>query len=185
MFRPACSRIVDVRVLLHGLEVGRVRIRHDMAFALLELRPADGCVRGDREDEVVDLRLAAPVFRERLVADDRVLLVLDERERAGADRLLVDLLRRAGLQHGVGIFLRLNARPLHGEVGQERSLRLIEREADGVVVDLLDRFQQLGHAHVAEIGVVRARDLEERVVFLPLTLEHEHDVVGVQRCGSA
>ena len=68
----------DVRVLLHRLEVGRVRIRHDLALALLELGPADGSVRRDGEDEVVDLGLAVPVVGEGLVADDRVLLVADE-----------------------------------------------------------------------------------------------------------
>ena len=184
MFRPGCSRTCDVRVLLHGLEVGRVRIRHHVAFALLELRPADRCVRSDGEHEVVDLRLAVPVLRERLVADDGVLLVLDEGERTGADRLLVDLLGRAGLQHGVGIFLRLDRRAHSmARFDEERRLGLVERDLDRVIIDLLDRLQQLGHAHVAEIGVVRARDLEVRVVLLPLTLEHEHDVVGVHVAG--
>ena len=154
---------LDVRVLLHGLEVGRVRIRHHVAFALLELRPADRGVRRDREDEVVDLGLAAPVFRERLVADDRVLLVLHQRR---TDRVPIG---SWSIFSGVPAFSMASAysfdwTPAHcmARFGEERRLRLVERDLDRVVVDLLDRLQQLGHAHVAEIGVVRARHLEER-----------------------
>ena len=68
----------DVRILVDRVEVGRIRIGHDVAFALLQLRPAHRGVRRDRVDEVVDLRLAAPELRERLVTDDGVLLVLHE-----------------------------------------------------------------------------------------------------------
>ena len=151
-----------------------------MALALLQLRPAHRGVRRDGEHEIVDLRLAAPVLRERLVADDRVLLVLHEVERPGADRLLVDLLGRAGLEHRVGVFLRLHARIFHREVRQERRFRLVERDAHRVVVDLLDRLDELRHPHVVVVRMVGARHLEVRVVFLPLALEHEDHVVGVE-----
>jgi hypothetical protein len=130
--------------------------------------------------EVVDLCLAAPELRKRLVADDRVLLVLDEVERTGADRLLVDLLGRARLEHCVGVLLRLHAGILHREVGEKRRLGVVERDAHRVVVDALDRLQQLGHAHVVEVRVVRTRHLEVRVVLLPLPLDHEDHVVGVE-----
>ena len=69
-----------------------------MAFAGLELGVAHRRVGRDREDQVVDLRLPALVVLVGLVADDRVLLVGDEVERPGADRLLVDLLGRARLE---------------------------------------------------------------------------------------
>jgi hypothetical protein len=91
---------LHVRVLADRVQVGRVRVRHDVALALLQLGPAHRRVGRDREHQVVDLGLAAPVLREGLEADDRVLLVLHQVERAGADRVLVDLLGRAGLQHG-------------------------------------------------------------------------------------
>jgi hypothetical protein len=48
------------------------------------------------------------------------------------------------------------------------------------IADLLDGFEELRHPHVVEIGVVRARHLEEGVVFLPLPLDGEDDVVGVE-----
>ncbi len=151
-----------------------------MALTLLQLRPAHRGVRRDREDQVVDLRLAAPELRERLVADDRVLDVSVEIERAGADRLLVDLLGRSGLEHRVGVLLRLHARVFHREVGQERRLGLFERDAHRVVVDLLDGLQQLRHAHVVEVRMVGARHLEVRVRLLPLPLDREDHVVGVE-----
>jgi hypothetical protein len=63
---------------------------------------------------------------------------LHEVERPGADRLLVDLLGRAGFQHRVGIFLRLDAGIFHREVGEERRFRLVEGDLDRIVVHLLD-----------------------------------------------
>ena len=46
-----------------------------------------GRIGGDREDQIVDLLLAPEVVRIGLVADGRIQLVVDEVERAGADRL--------------------------------------------------------------------------------------------------
>src|SRR3546814_7831219 len=88
---------------LHRLEIGRVRVRQHVAFAGLQLLIAHAGIRRDGEDQVVDRGLAFPVVRVRLVADHRVLLVGDELERPGADRLEVDLLRRAGFHHLVGV----------------------------------------------------------------------------------
>ena len=170
----------DVLVLADRVEVGRVGVRHHMAFTLLQLGPAHRGVRRDREDEVVDLRLAAPELRERLVADDRVLDVAVQVERAGADRFLVDLLGSSRLEHRIGVLLRLHAGIFHREIRQERRLGLLERDPDRVVVDLLHRLQQLGHAHVVEVRVVRARDLEIGIGFLPLALDREDHVVRIE-----
>ena len=67
----------DVAVLAHGVQVGGVGVGHDMALTLLQLGPADRCVRGDGEDQVVDLGFAGPVLGEGLVANDGVFLVLN------------------------------------------------------------------------------------------------------------
>ena len=158
--RPGCSSTCDLRILADRIEVGRVRVRHHLALALLQLGPAHRGVGRDREHEVVDLRLAGPVLRERLVADDRVLLVPDEIVRPGADRLLVDLLRRAGLQHRVGV--SFDCMPAYSIARSDRNgasafLSVIRHR---VVVDLLDPLQELRQPHVVEVRVVRARHLE-------------------------
>ncbi len=80
---------------LEVLDVGCVRIRHDLAFAGLQLLRANRCVWRDREDEIVDLFLALEVGFIRLVADDCVGLVSDEGERTSAERLLVHLFHLA------------------------------------------------------------------------------------------
>ena len=163
MLRPGCSSTVTFgsrRIASRSAGVGR-----------------------DGEHDVVELRLALPVVREGAIADHRVLLVLQQIEGTRADRLLVDLLGRAGLQHGVGVVLRLDRGERHGEVGQERRLGRGQRELDRVVVDPLDGCQQLRQPHVVEVGVVAAGHLEERVVLLPLPLEGEDHVVRVEVAG--
>src|SRR5258707_2678167 len=95
---------LNARGPAHGVEIGRIRIGHDMTFALLQLGPAHRRVRRYREDEIIDLRLAVPVIGKRPVADDGVLLVLEEIIRTRPDRLLIDFLRGAGLEHRVGVF---------------------------------------------------------------------------------
>src|ERR1700682_2456649 len=49
-----------------------------------------------------------------------------------------------------------------------------------MVVRLLDRFGQSRHFHVAEVILLAARNLEIRVVRLPLPVEREQNVVGVE-----
>ena len=51
---------LDVGVLAHRFEIGRVRRDHDLALIRLELGIARGRVGRDGIDEIVDLRLAAP-----------------------------------------------------------------------------------------------------------------------------
>ncbi len=68
---------------------------------------------------------------------------------------------------------------MHRQVRQERRLGGVQHDLDGVVIDLVHRLEQLGHAHVAKVGVVGTGDLEVGVVLFPLALEHEQDVVGV------
>jgi len=91
--------------------------------------------------------------------------------------------RRA--RHGVGIFLRLDAGIFHGEVREERRFGAIERDAHGIIVDLLHRLEQFRQAHIVEIGMIGTRHLEIGIVVLPLPLDRKHDVVGVENRGSA
>ena len=69
----------QVRIGLQVGDIGRIGVRHDIAFAGLQLLRAHGGIGGDGEDQVVDRLLAAPVVRVGLVADDGILLVVDER----------------------------------------------------------------------------------------------------------
>ena len=154
-----------------------------MAFAFLQLGPAHRSVRRDGKHQVIDLGLAGVVLGEGLVTDDGVFLVLDQHERAGTDGLLVNLLGCAGLEHGVGVFLGLHAGVFHGPAGQERCVRLVQGDLDGQVVDFFDRLDQLVHAHVVEVRVVGAGDLEVRMGVFPLTLDGKDDVVRVHVAG--
>ena len=145
-----------------------------------ELGVAGGRVGGDGEDEVVDQRLFAVIVLVRLVADDGILLIGDERERAGADRRLVELLGRPLLEQEVGVFGRADRHEVHRQIGEDGDVRRLELHDDGVVVLLLDRIEQLRHVHVVEIVILAARDLVIGVVGLPLPVDREQDVVGVE-----
>ena len=122
MFRPSCSADLEVGVGLQAGDVGRRRIRHDIAFAGLQLLRAHGGVGRDGEDQVVDLLPAAEIAVPGRVADDRVELVVDELERTGADRLLREQLLGAGGLELIGIFLRDDRGEVHAKVRQERRL---------------------------------------------------------------
>ena len=152
-----------------------------MAFAGLQLLRADGSIRGDRENQIVDLFLALEIGFVRLVADDGIRLVGDEGERAGAERLLVELRHLAVGGKLVGIFLGDDRGEVHGQVGEERRFGMIEGKLDGEVIDLLDRLDQLGKAHAGGVFVRAALDiLVPRIVSLELALEREDDVVGIE-----
>ena len=170
-------------VLTHRRYIGRRRIGDQVALAGLQLGITHRGIGRDREDQRVDLDFALIEGRVGLVTDHRVFLVALELERAGADRFLVDLLGRAGLQHGVGIFLGFDRGEIHRHVGQEWRLRAVEYEAHRVFVHLLDRLQGGRHVHVVEVGVVVASHLEIGVVGLPLALEAEDHVVGIEVVG--
>ena len=107
----------------------------------------------------------------------------DQLERPGADRLLVDQLGLALLQQRIGVFLRLDRGEVHRQVGQERRLRRGQREAHRVGVEHVDRCQQLVEAHVVEVVVAAAGHLVVRVGVLPLPLEREQHVLGVEVAG--
>ena len=180
MFRPSCcSRLTSGSAFIAG-DVGRVRVGHDLAFAGLQLLVAHRGIGRDREHQIVDRCLAAPVVGVGLVADHRVLLVVDELERPGADRLEVELLGRAGLHHLVGVLRRHDRGEVHRDVGDERRLRRRSVNLTVMVVDLLDRLEQVAHVHAGEVFVRAARDLVVGMVRVELPLEREHHVVGVE-----
>ena len=172
------------RVLFHLGDVGRPRIAVDVALARLQLGVARRRVGRDGEDEIVDQRLLAEIMiRVLLEADHRILLIGDEIERAGADRRLVELLRRALLQQEVGVFGRADRHEVHREIGEDGDVRLLQLDDDGVVVGLGHRVERRRHVHVVEVVVLAARHLEVGVVFLPLTVDREQHVVGVEIAG--
>ena len=84
----------NIRIFCHRFQIGGVRIRHDMALTGFQLLIANGRVRGDGGiDQIIDGGFSGPVIRMGLVTDDRILLVSNQLERSGADRLLVDYRR--------------------------------------------------------------------------------------------
>ena len=138
---PAPSSVSFGSALIAGRSArfGNGMIWHSSARSLAI---ADRRILGDREDQVVDLRLAAPIVRVGLVADHRVLLVLDEDR---TDRCRPAPGRSApacrAFCERVGIFLGQDRGQVHREIGQERRLRRGQRELHRVVVDLLDALQ--------------------------------------------
>ena len=154
-----------------------------MAFAGLQLGIAGGRVGSDGEDEVVDQRLLAVIVLVRLVADHRVLLVGDERERTGADRRLIELLGRSLFEQEVGVFLRADRHEVHRQIGEDGDVRRLELHDDSVVVGLLDRIEKGRHVHVAEVVIFAARHLGVGMVWLPLAVDRPQHVVGVEIAG--
>ncbi len=121
MLRPGCSStwtFASLRIASTSAGFGYGMTWHSPFWSLASARG----IRRDGEDQVVEGGLAGIVLREGAVPDDRVLLVLQQVERPGADRLLVELVRRAGLHHRVGVFLRLDRGEGHGQVSEEGRL---------------------------------------------------------------
>ena len=145
-----------------------------MAFASFELGVTRCWVGRDGEYEVIDQRLLAVIVLVRLVADDGILLIGDERERAGPDRRLVELLGRPLLEQEVGVFLRADRHEVHRQVGEDGDIRLFQLHDDGVIVGFLDRIEQLRHIHVVEIVIFAARDFVIRIVRLPLAVDRNN-----------
>src|SRR5207253_1983016 len=100
-------------------------------------------IRGDREHERVELWRAAPIIRIGAVADQAVLLILDQDERTRPNRLLVDQLGMALRGHRLRVFQRQDGGEIERYVGEKGDVGVVEREADGEVVELVDRLDEL------------------------------------------
>ena len=123
---------------------------------------------------------ALPVVRVGDVADQRILFVLLQRERPGADRPVVDVFRRALFQHCVGVFGGQDRGEIHRPVGDEGGVGLAQREAHVMLVHRLHLGDQLVQAHVGEVFIVAAGDLVIRVSRILLPHHGEHHVFGVE-----
>ncbi|MNS93556.1 hypothetical protein D3C72_1277390 [compost metagenome] len=86
------------RFFQRGLYVQWFGRQGDLALIAAQLLQTHVGVRGDGEDQRIDLGLASEVIGIGLVADRRVFLESCEDERAGADWLVVELFRRAALE---------------------------------------------------------------------------------------
>ena len=65
--------------------------------------------------------------------------------------------------------------------GRNGDFRLVQHELDGQVVDLDDFLEEVREAHAGEILPAGARQIFEPGIFLlPLALEREDHVVGVE-----
>jgi predicted RNA methylase len=73
---------------------------------------------------------------------------------------------------------------VHGQVGDDRRVRLGQLHDDReIVTTLLDRLEQVGHAHVVEVVIGAARDLGVGMLGLPHALEGPDHVIGVEVAG--
>ena len=152
-----------------------------MALAGFEFLVADRRVGGDRKYQVIDGRFAGPVIGMGLVADHRVLLIGDELERPGTDRLLVDGSRDSGSHEFIRILLRVNRREIHAQVGDHRRLGAVEYEFYRVIVYLDDLLDQRRHRHAVIILIGGSGgDAVKRMLLVMLPHEGKDHVVGVE-----
>ncbi|MNF93211.1 hypothetical protein D3C84_758790 [compost metagenome] len=133
---------LQCRIFAGGGDIQRLGRQGDLALVGLELLQAHVGVRGDGEDQRIDCGLAGKVVRVGPVADHRVLLEAVEHERAGADRLAVELFRRTGLEQLIGIFGGIDRGKAHAQGGEEGRVRVIKGEAHGQRVDSVDLLDQ-------------------------------------------
>ena len=84
---------VNAFIFFHARDVGRVRVRHHLALILLQFGIAHGSIRGNGEDQAIDLRLGAPVAREGFIENTGVFLILQQLERTGTDWVQVHFFR--------------------------------------------------------------------------------------------
>ena len=134
-----------------------------MAFARLHLLVADRGVGRDREDQSVDLGLVAPVVV--VCADSGSLRPSDRRRNWNGPVPIGAWFSISGVPAASiasAYSLRHDRREIHRHVGDERRFGTGQVEDDGVVVDLLDAFDQIGHRHAAEVFPGAARDRDSR-----------------------
>ena len=127
----------NVLIFLHARDVRRVRVRHHLALIFLQFGIAHGSVRGDGEDQTIDLRLGTPVAREGFIQNAGIFLVLQQLEWAGTDWIEVHFFRRASFQHVIGILFRQDGGEVHGQISEERRFRASQDELDGFIVHFL------------------------------------------------
>ncbi|MNL22448.1 hypothetical protein D3C87_1437970 [compost metagenome] len=126
------------RFFQRGLYVQWFGRQGDLALIAAQLLQTHVGVRGDGEDQRIDLGLASEVIGIGLVADRRVFLESCEDERAGADWLVVELFRRAALEQFVGIFGRVDRGEAHAQGWQERRVGVIQGEAHSQRIQCVD-----------------------------------------------
>ena len=173
---------LKIGVALHHRHVVGIETLHAVDLTRLERAQPLRVVLDVAHDHALDLGLHAPVVGVRLQHDFLVGLPLDELVGPGAHRMLAEL--RAPLLHGG------RARDVegeHGQVGQERRLRILERDAHRVRAGGLD----LGHdrlvVEAAELPLPVLEGLPGldlvvvlRMRGLPPALEVPHHRLGVE-----
>ncbi|MNB91123.1 hypothetical protein D3C75_381980 [compost metagenome] len=178
---PGLLRHLQGLVFLERLQVGRTREQGDLALVLLQLLDAYRRVGGDGEDQVVDLDVVRlPVVLVPCVADVGVFLVALEHERAGADRLLVDVGCLAFLEQLGSVLGGLDRGEAHGHVLDERGINVLEGELDSFVVDFIDLGDVGVHPHVGEVREFGRVRFAERIILVNHAIKGEQHVVGVE-----
>ena len=162
------------------LHILRLRRQGNLAFAASELLQAHAGVGGDGEHQAVDGRLAGEVVGVGRVADHRVLLEALEHEGAGADRLGVQLLRRAVGQQFGGVLGGIDGGEAHAQGGEEGGVRALEDEAHAQRRRRLDALDQRRPLHGLGVRITAGGDLVPGMGQVEHALEAEQHVVGVQ-----
>ncbi len=149
-----------------------------MTFASFQLLIAHGRIRSDREYQIVDWCFASPVIRVCFIADQRIFLITNQLEWAGANRVLIECILI--VHHLLCVFSRVNGSKIHRKVCDHWSLWTGQNELHSVVVYLHDLFDEIRHGHCVEVFVVTAGNAEVWVFFVALTVEGEDHVVRVE-----
>ncbi len=142
----------DVAVTAHGLDRDRVGKHRQVDLTGANRRHARGLIRQDVVLHGFHLRLPlAPVIGERREDRARVLHVLLQHERAGADHLGLEIgIRRVRQDRGV----------VGGQRRQERAIRRLHRERHRPLVSRLDALDRLELARPRGAGLRVHHSLE-------------------------
>ncbi|MNC38375.1 hypothetical protein D3C75_869740 [compost metagenome] len=171
---------LEFRVLLDRRHVIGLGIERHLALVGAQFLQAHVAVDGDGEHQRIGRRLAAEIVRVGLEADLGVLVVTLEDERAGADRLAVQLGGLARLEQLVAVFGGVDRGEAHGHVPQERCFRAGEGDHHGVIIGLVHRLEQAFEGHAFEVRVADAGLVVPRVRRVELTAQAPQHIIGVE-----
>ncbi|MNO49877.1 hypothetical protein D3C76_402380 [compost metagenome] len=174
---------LELGVGLDRRHVLRLGVQRHLAFVGAQLLQAYVAVVGDGENQGIGRWLATEIVRVGLVAYLGVLVVALEDERAGADRLAVQLGGFTGLEQLVAVLGGVDRGEAHGHVAQKRCFRAGQGDDHGAIVGLVHRLEQFAKGHAFEIWVADAGLVVPGVLRVELAAQAPQHVIGIEVAG--
>ena len=173
-------RQVEVSVPVDHRQLAGGGGAHHVALAGQQLGEPLGRLGGDVVDELLNLRLAAPVAGVAQVAHELVVTVLLEAEGPGTYGLAVQQLGGACLVHLLAIFGREHDGVVAGQGREEGGIRPVQLEHHLMGALFVDPLDEAGQPQAVKIGVLATRDAVEGMLFVQQAMIGEEHVVGVE-----